>query len=369
VATFAVGTDAFLIAGILPAIAADLGVSISAAGQLVSAYALTYAVGSPILAALGGRLAPRRLIVLAMITHALGNTLCAVAPSYAVLLVGRMLAGAGAAMATPTAYLLASHMAPAHRQGAALGAAAMGLATSTMVGVPLGVWAARLWGWHAGFWLVGGCSSFALLALLAGGLPAVRSAGTLALKARLAPLGRPRVLLTILPQLVWTTGGFVTYTYVAPFLDSTGIPAAWLPALLLVYGTGCVLGTQMGGRLRDRFGLRIPLLCCLAAGALNQALLAWAGGNLALTALAFLVWPLISWAVWAPQQGRLIACEPENPGVVLALANSVVYASAALAAVVGAALLPVIGFAGLPVLGTLLYATALGLVWRLDPAG
>lgn len=361
------GTDAFLVAGILPAVATDMDVSIRAAGQVVSAYALTYAVGSPVLAALGGRLPRRTMIMLALGAHMTGNLVCAFAPSFAWLLLGRVLAGAAAAVATPTCYMLAAHLAPIEKQGAALGAAAMGLAISTVVGVPAGVWAAHLLGWHAAFFAVVACSGLALAAVAFGGLPLVVPTGSVTLAARLAPLGRKRVLLVILPHLFWTTGGFMTYTYIAPFVASRGIDLAWLPGLLLVYGLGCIAGTQMGGRLRDRFGLRRPLLVLLVAGTLNQALMAAGAGNLAVLAFTFFLWPTVAWGVWAPQQGRLIECEPRNPAVVLALANSVVYAAAAIAAASGAAMLPWIGLGNLPVAGAVLYACALVLLWRINP--
>ena len=125
--TFAIGTDAFVVSGILPAVAGDLGVGLDAAGQVVTAYALTYALGAPLLAAVTARLPRGRTVTVALACFALANALCALAPTYWLLLGARVLAGVAAALYTPTAYALAAALARPERRGSALAAVAFGL--------------------------------------------------------------------------------------------------------------------------------------------------------------------------------------------------------------------------------------------------
>ena len=129
--TFALGTDVFVIAGILPMIAGDLGVSVEAAGQMVTVYALTYALGSPILAALAAQWHRERVVVLALAGFATADLACSLAPSFAILLAARFLAGASGALFSPTAYTIAAALAPAERRGAALARVALGMTSAT----------------------------------------------------------------------------------------------------------------------------------------------------------------------------------------------------------------------------------------------
>ena len=178
------------------------------------------------------------------------------------------------------------------------------------------------------------------------------------LRARLAPLGRARVLLVLLPQMLWSTASLMLYTYIAPLLRDAGWPEAAIPVLLLIYGAGGLAGSQIGGRLADRFGAMRPMVACLVLAIANQVLLGLTAGSMA-GVLALAVWSLLAWGLWAPQQTRLIACEPGNPAVVLALANSALYLSAGLGAGLGAALLPVMPAGRLPYLAVAMYVAAL----------
>ena len=339
VGTFAIGTDAFVVAGLLPSIAVDLSVGLAAAGQVVAAYGLTYAIGSPLLAAVAGSTRRDRLVLMTLAGFTVANALCAVAPSYWTLIAARVLAGVGAALYSPTAYVLATSIVPPERRGAALAAVALGMTASTVLGVPLGVFIGHALSWHATFWLVAGVSAMATAALAVGGLPVPPREAPIALRRRLAPLGRLPVLLTILPQLLWGSGSLTVYTYIAVLLGAEGFSQRSVPLLLLAYGAGGMAGSQLGGRLLDRFGSERPIVVLLCVGGLNQLLVTWAGAVPGLMPVVLFLWSFCGWGLWAPQQSLLIAQEPRNPGVVLALANSTVYIGAAVGATLGGALL------------------------------
>jgi MFS transporter, DHA1 family, inner membrane transport protein len=354
---FAIGTDAFVVAGLLPEMARDLGVGLDAAGQVVTAYSLTYGLGSPILAALAGRWRRDRMVLWVLVFFALSNAACALAPDYRLLILARVAAGLAGALYSPAAYVIAAELAPVTQRGAALARVALGLTGSTVLGVPIGVYLGEALGWHATFWLVALLSALAWVALAAGRLPRGLPDG-LSLAARLAPLARGRVLLTILPQLLWSTASLMVYTYIAALLAVRGHDASLIPFLLLIYGIGGLLGGQLGGRMSDRFGPARPVLLFLCVAILNQMLLGLAADWRGVAACGLFGWGMVAWGMWAPQQSRLMATEPRHPAVLLALANSVVYLSAAMGAGLGALLLPWVGLIRLPFVAVVLYVAA-----------
>ena len=156
VAAFAIGTEAFVIAGLLPVIAADLQISLAATGQLVTAYALTYAIGSPILAVTFNNLDRRTVMTFALCCFIAGNVLAVLAGSFATLLAARMLMAVGAGLCMPTALAVAVAIAAPERRGRAIALVTSGLTIATVLGVPFGTWIGNQYGWRSTFIMVGG---------------------------------------------------------------------------------------------------------------------------------------------------------------------------------------------------------------------
>lgn len=358
--TFAVGTDVFVIAGILPRIAQDLSVSVEAAGQMVTAYALTYALGSPLLAALTVRWRRERTIALALAGFALADAICALAPSFAVLMAARILAGSCAALFSPTAYTMAAALAPAGRQGAGLATVALGMTTATVFGVPLGTWIGQHFGWHATFAL--GCllAASAAAALTIVRMPPVAVAAPPGLAARFAPLTRPKVLLSLLANLLWSTGTYTIYTYTAVLLgDRLGLDNVAL--LLLGYGLGGLTGSQLGGRLVDRFGSTAPMIACVTINMANLGLLDLTGATELGGGAALFVMGFCGWAIFPAQQIRLLTLAPAHGGVVLSLISSTIYIGSAGGAALGGVLLAHFTRAVPPLAASAVTAVGLGL--------
>jgi DHA1 family inner membrane transport protein len=358
-ATFAMGTATLVIAGILPQLAADLEVSVAAAGQVVTAFAVTFAVGSPILAALTGHLPRERLILWVLCIFTLANILCAVTPRYDVLLVGRVIAGGCAGICTPLAYVLATGLASPQRRGAALAAVAIGTTSATVFGVPLGTWIGNQFSWHATFWLVAATGAAAAAVLWAARLPAAADgAATPGLAARFAPMADGRILLALLPSVLWCSAAYLFYTYVALFLGRRFAPTE-IAFLLLFFGLGGVTGSQIGGRIADRFGAFPPIAGCLAASIVNLALIETTSQSFWGAASVLFIWGFCGWASWTPQQTRLIGLAPANAPIVLSLNNATVYVGTAVGAVGGAVFLSLAPLAALPLAAAAIYALAL----------
>ncbi|GAA4292962.1 hypothetical protein GCM10023178_65760 [Actinomadura luteofluorescens] len=249
---FGLTTGEFVIAGILPDVAADLGVSVPAAGRLVSAYALGMIVGGPVVTVLTARV-PRKPLVIGLIAvSVLGNLGSALAPNYPVLLAARFAAGLVVATFFAVAIATAASMAPAGRESSTIAKVALGLNLGIVLGAPLGTVIGQTLGWRATFGSVAALTTVGLLMVLRF-VPALPAAATGPLWGELRVFAGRDVRLAIALTALGNVGVVTVFTYIAPLLTEVGgFPEGAVPVLLLVYGAGAVAGNFLGGRLSDR---------------------------------------------------------------------------------------------------------------------
>ncbi len=248
---FAIGTAEFVTMGLLPDIAAGVGVGIPTAGHVISAYALGVVVGAPVIAALTGRLPRRALLVGLMAAFLAGNVLSAVAPGSATLLLARFVAGLPHGAYFGVASLVAASLVAPALRGRAVSTVMLGLSVATVAGVPAATWLGQTAGWRSAYWAVVVLAALTVAAVLAvvPGTPGDRAAGV---RAELGALRRPQVLLTLAVATIGFGGVFAVYTYVAPLTtEVAGLSRGTVPWVLLAFGVGGVLGTVLGGRLAD----------------------------------------------------------------------------------------------------------------------
>lgn len=334
--TFAVGTDSFVVSGILNQIAHDLTINLDKAGTVVSSYSLAYGISAPFLAALTGRFRKDHVVLVAIALFAVANALCALAPTYSALIVARVLTGFAAGLYTPTAYALAASIAPPERKASALAAVALGITVSFVAGVPFGMVVGSRLGWHASFWLIGGFSMIAFIAIwLRPPRGLKRGASNLSLAARFSPLVHSPTLTALLPTLLFTAGTISTYTYLGAMLRAQQFPAGIIVAYYFIFGLGGLIGTQVAGRVIDRFG-PIPLLTIfLLIGILNTSLFHISLEALVAVAATTFMLHFNLWLLIIGQQRRLIKLSPQHTDVVLALNNSCIYVGIAVGAAIG----------------------------------
>ncbi|MGP5292530.1 MFS transporter [Brevibacterium sp. FME17] len=336
--TFAVGTDAFVVAGFLPEMANELSVTEAAAGYSVTVFAICYAVFSPLLATVTATVPRRRLLVSALVVLGLANLGTAFAPNFALLLASRVLAALGAAAYTPNAGAVASSLVPQERRGRALALVVSGLTVATAIGVPLGNLASRFMGWRIALGLV------ALLCLLIGAglallLPNLAGGSRVPLAERLSVLRNPGVRV-ILPVTVFgMAAAYTAYAYAIPAFDAVGISPDAAQWMLFLYGAGAVTGAQSSGRLTDRFGGTRVLIVGYAL--MVCTLLAFGSLTLISTVLPILVgilafaWGASSWCQTPPQQHRLITAAPSEAPLVVALNSSGIYIGIGVGTLIG----------------------------------
>jgi MFS transporter, DHA1 family, inner membrane transport protein len=338
---FAIGTEGFMIAGLLPALARDLNVSLAATGHLVTAFSLAYAVGAPVMAVLTAGLERRRLLAIAMAAFSTANLLAALAPGYAELLAARLLLALSAASFMPAASGYAAALGGTERRGRALSVVNKGLTLAIIAGVPLGVLVGEGFGWRATFFGVASLAAVSLVGILIG-MPRQPHGSTASLGERLALTRRPDMMAILVTSVLTVAGTFTVYTYLGVFLAHVaGIGPRGLALVLFGFGLASAVGTQLGGTMADHWGAgRTAIvgggLTVLAYLILSLGVMLEPARAMFVLLPAILLWGLASWGLMTAQQARLVALIPDMAPVSLSLNSSAIYLGSATGAAIGA---------------------------------
>lgn len=333
--SFALGTDVFVIAGILPEIGSDMAVSLNAVGWLVSAFAFTYALASPVLAVITGNIERRNLLLGSFGLFCAANVISATAQTYELLLASRILAALGSALYMPTAAAIAISLAPEEKRGRALALVTAGMTVAIVLGVPLGTWLGGYAGWRTTFWFVALLGIAALVGIRLW-IPHVATAKPIGWSARMALLKQPRILVALSLTVLWTAGGFTVYSYLAPLLEQlTHLSHNEIGWMLLLFGAAGVAGNFIGGHGADRWGTTTTMAIALAVLVAVFATLFWSATHITTLVLAIALWGIAGWMLTPPQQHRLVGLAPQIPGAILALNGSAIYLGIGLGASFG----------------------------------
>lgn len=364
-AAFAIGTSEFVIAGILPAVSTDLGISIPVAGYLVSLYALGVAIGGPVLATFTGRYSRKRLVLLYVAIFTVGYVFCAVAPNYQSLLIARFLIALIHGAYFGTALVLASSVVAENRRGFAISLILAGLTVANIIGVPIGTAIGNAFGWRMSFWAVAllGVLSFALIfALVPTDHGHDSKAGSLL--AEIKVLAREPVYSSLAIIIVQTIGQFALFTYIAPLLtDVTGVDIGIVPWLLLLIGLGSTIGILGGGRLAD-WRLMASLTGMLGAQVVMYLLMVPFATNPWVLSAILLVWGATVFGFAAPAQARILGNTRDAPLLASSLIPSAFNIAIAMGAWLGGTLIDRgASYAVLPWVGVVAagFATAIAL--------
>jgi DHA1 family inner membrane transport protein len=360
---FGFTTGEFVVAGILPDVAADLGVSIPAVGLLTTAYAIGMIVGGPVLTVLTARTPRRPLVVGLVAVSVLGNLGSAMAPNHAVLLVARFASGLVVATFFAVAIATAAAVAPPGRQASAVARVTLGLNLGLVLGTPLGTVIGQQLGWRATFVAVAMVTLAAVPLVLryVPGTPG--SSGSVLSELRV--LADRDVQFAIGLSAVGNVGVVTVFTYIAPLLtDVGGFAAGAVPALLLVYGAGAVAGNVIGGRLADR--ALLPSLAGLLAALAGVLALFWlAGGVPAAAAVLTFAIGVLAFAVIPGMQTRVVATATAAPTLAVAVNASGYQVAAAFAGWLGGQVIAGPGLRAVPLVGAVLTVAGLALALHL----
>ncbi|WFE62838.1 MFS transporter [Micromonospora sp. WMMD714] len=338
VGSFAMGTDSFVLAGILPQMARGLHVSTGEAGQTITAFALTYGLAGPFLAALTSRLPRKPLLAFALTLFIVANVASAAAPTLTLLLVARVAAGIGAALYTPNASAAAAALAGPARRGRALSVILGGLTVGTVFGVPVGTWIGQHLSWSGSLLFVAAVGTVALLGVLVV-LPTLPVPPAVPLAQRFRVLAHGRVVAIVGVMLLESCASIMVYTYTAAILGGIAhVSGTELAVALLVWGIGGVFGAFGSGWLTDRWGAERTLTAAIVLLVITLAALTLATSFVAV-AVVMLLNGAAGWAVSTPNNHRLTALVPTLPSVVISFNASGIYLGQAVGAALGGVLL------------------------------
>ncbi|MDQ0509953.1 MFS transporter [Ancylobacter amanitiformis] len=360
-ASFGIGTTEFVIMGLLPEVAADLHVSIPAAGLLVTGYALGVVVGAPIMAIITNSL-PRKATLIGLASmFVVGNFLCAIAPDYWFLMAARVVTAFCHGAFFGIGAVVAANLVPPNQRASAIALMFAGLTLANVLGVPLGTALGQAFGWRSTFWAV---VAIGILAVSAIALWVPRdiphAAGNII--REFGVLRRPQVLLTMTLSVLASASLFTVLTYIAPLLrDVTGLAPHTVTYVLLLFGVGITIGNILGGRLAD-WRLMPSLMGIFIGLAVILVTLVFASPHAALTVATVFVWGILVFAVVAPIQVRVVDAAIGAPNLASTLNQGAFNLGNAAGAWIGGASITLgLGYADLPWVGAALAVVALGL--------
>jgi MFS transporter, DHA1 family, inner membrane transport protein len=360
---FVVGMGAFVVIGIVTPIAESFGVPKSSAALVLTAYAISYALLSPIAAAVTGTIARRYVLSGALAVFAVGSILSALAASIELLTASRVLVAMGGALYTPMSAGVAVAIMPPEQRGRALAKVFGGITLAQVVGVPFGAWITYRFDWPATFWTVAVLAA-AVSALLYSRIPTAVNFQPSRLATIVSALKDLRLVVAVTFTATIITAIYIVFTYFGPIIEaSIGINPEVRTGFLVLYGLGAVAGNHMGGYLTDRIGPgRTLVAVCLAQAAIMPFLSIHPWSPVPFAVLVGL-WSAFGWSFMAPQQTRLTAIAPETVSLALALNAAMIYLGIAIGSALAALVIRTHGLGGLGIAGGLMALLALVHLW------
>ena len=368
-ASFGIGTTEFVIMGLLPDVAGDLGVTIPQAGLLVTGYALSVAFGSPFLAVATARMDRRKALLLLIGIFILGNLLCALAPNYALLMAARIVTALCHGAFFGLGAVVAATLVPEQKKAQAIAMMFAGLTLANVLGVPFGTALGEAVGWRNTFWavvVIGLAAAFALYAWLPRNMPTPRM--QLIHEAR--SLVSTQVILAMLISVVVSASLFGVFTYITPILENvTSISPHEVTLMLLLFGIGLTAGNFLGGWLGD-WKLMPSVIGILALLIPVLSLFTLTSASLVPAAVTIFCWGLLAFALISPLQMRVVNEAAQAPNLASTLNQGAFnLGNAAGAWIGGLALTNGLAYRELPWIGVALAAVAFTLSFlshRLD---
>ncbi len=362
VGAFGIGVTEFAPMGMLPDIATDLGVSIPAAGLLVSAYAMGVLIGAPLMTLTTARIDRRTLLIALMGIFTLGNALSALADGYWMLMAARIVTSFNHGAFFGVGSVVAASLVPPDRRAGAVAAMFSGLTVATIGGVPLATWASEVLGWRTAFAAIAGVGAMAMLSLRLA-LPPLPAAEGGDMRAEVRALKRGPVLAALALTVVGASAMFTVFTYIVPILRSeTHASTGFVTAMLVLYGVGLMIGNSLGGRLADRSIERtlIGSFSVLAAVlVLFAAVMQWPWP----AAAAILIWGIASFAIVPPLQMRVMMAASDAPNLASAVNIGAFNLGNAIGAALGGAVIGAgLGFPMVSLAGAAMAAAALAML-------
>lgn len=321
-AVFLIGTIEYIITGIIQMAANDLSVSTSVAGLLVTSFALSAAVGAPIIIALTIHVDRKKILLSMLIIFILSNFITFFSHSFEMVLFTRILQGLSGGVATVVAMAVATRLVENEKRGSAIGIILMGLSSSLVLGVPLGTFLSEIIGWKAVFVFIGLITIIPLFVVYKR-IPAIKEQEAVTIGMQLSILKDRRIVFAVAVTLFYVGGYSTLFTYLTPFLQaSANLTIAEISGILLLAGICSFIGSSIGGIAADKRGSRFTIFTGLILQILMLILLAIIGGNLIGLVAVIMIWMIATWSTSPAQQLYLVTLVPKSPDIALSVNTS-----------------------------------------------
>lgn len=368
IVSFLVGTSEYIISGILDTIADSLGITLAAAGQLITIFSLVYAIFTPILMGITSSMDRRKLMILSLGLFVIGNILAFILPGYGLFVMARVIMALGAGMVVVTALTIAAKIAPEGKQGSSIATVVMGFTASLIIGVPVGRIISSAFGWKAVF---GGIALLGIVAIIIirATIPLIEGDKSVPLVKQLALLKKRKVAIGLAITFFWLGGYSIAYTYLSPYLlHVSGIGKNYLSGVLLVFGIASLFGSKFGGFSTDRWGVQKTLIGGMLLHIIMLVLLSLVTNSYISVLIVLILWSFAAWSSGPTQQYNLATIEPESSGILLGLNQSVMQLAMAAGAGIGGVFVEKISLSSVTWIGALGVTLAIGATLALSRA-
>lgn len=350
-AVFLIGTVEYIISGIIQMVAAELSVTTSAAGLLVTVFALAAAIGAPVIIAITINADRKSVLLIALGIFILSSLMIYVSHSFKMILVTRMFQGLSGGVATVVAMAVATRIAGVQHRGRAIGIILMGLSGSLVLGVPAGTFLSELLGWRTLFIVIGLLTLIPLLAVYRK-VPSIRERSAVTLGMQLSILKDGKIVLALMITLLYIGAYSTLFTYITPYLKANAeLSAAELSGILFAAGICSFIGSRIGGVVADTKGSKFTIYFGLSLQAVMLFMLSMVNGWLPGVIVMIMLWMVATWATSPAQQLYLVTRVPRSPDIALSVNTSFIQFGFALGSGIGGVVMSrtsveVLGWAG-----------------------
>ncbi|MFC5602859.1 MFS transporter [Sporosarcina koreensis] len=339
ISTITVGLVELIVGGILPIIADDLNVSIGTAGQLISVYALVFAIAGPVLLSLTAKIERKKLYLVTMAIFFAGNIMTFFSPTFTFVMIARVITATSAALLIVLSLTIAAKIVEAPKRAKAISYIVMGISSSLVLGVPLGILITNAFGWRSvflGIAILSVCS-FIFVSIFLGKIP---MSEVQPLSEQIKSLANKKIVFAHLATMFMLAGHYMVYAYLTPFLETNlNLNQYWISICYFLFGIAAVAGGAFGGNLAGWVGSKKSILIIIGSFALVLFLLPYSTFSFPFFIVIMMIWGALSWALAPPQQDYIIQTDPVSSDIHQSLNNSALQVGIALGSGIGAVVL------------------------------